>query len=309
MKKRTSLLILISLSIIAFSAFVAFPRQGRAGTFRWKALKNATYRGLTEIKGEVTLSNGVWKGKPFVEGGASRPSVRLNPMFLRQGDLTGDGKPEACVLLSENNGGSGVYVDLAVVSHQGNDIHNIATTFIGDRVQVIDGKVTTGKVVLTLLQQGPNDPSCCPGDLVRRTWKWTGKTLEEAKGKPARTRLSLAFLNGTTWFLNKWPSQPTLPKGVKITLHFNGHTLTGTCGCNQYAVTVKEGELPGEIKAIRTVLTTRKHCSPSLFSLQKHYLRDLRGTHFYGFYGGKLTLSYQTKDEYGMLLFEKVTAP
>ncbi|MCB0173146.1 MAG: LysM peptidoglycan-binding domain-containing protein, partial [Anaerolineae bacterium] len=69
-------------------------------------LANATYTGIYDDQ-EVTLTDGQYEGEPFVEGGASRPTVNFNPNDVAFGDLNGDGVEDAAVLLSENSGGSG----------------------------------------------------------------------------------------------------------------------------------------------------------------------------------------------------------
>jgi hypothetical protein len=56
------------------------------------SLANASYQGIEDSP--VQLENGRWEGKPYVEGGASRPSVGLVEDFSLQGDLDGDGNPE-----------------------------------------------------------------------------------------------------------------------------------------------------------------------------------------------------------------------
>ena len=76
-------------------------------------LGNATYQGVEEAGGPVTLVNGRWVAKPYVEGGASRPSVTLTRDFLLAGDLDGDRREEAVALLVATTGGTGETVYLA----------------------------------------------------------------------------------------------------------------------------------------------------------------------------------------------------
>jgi len=65
-------------------------------------LKNATYNGFKGHHGPVTLADGRWEGKPYVEGGASRPEVYFVRDFRLIGDVNGDGTDEAVVLLGES---------------------------------------------------------------------------------------------------------------------------------------------------------------------------------------------------------------
>ncbi|MDX2437573.1 MAG: hypothetical protein QNL88_11050, partial [Acidobacteriota bacterium] len=75
-------------------------------------LANATYSGL--FGDPVTLDDGRWQGAPYVEGGASRPSAGLVRNFVLSGDLNGDGRDEAVVLVWESSGGSGTREYLAI---------------------------------------------------------------------------------------------------------------------------------------------------------------------------------------------------
>ncbi len=303
---RSSLILVIGV-ILAIGPIAA--RQSLAAPLSYQDLKNMTFKGLSDIKGPVTLRNGFWKGAPAVKGGASRPRVDLIPTFIRHGDLNGDGKPDAIVLLSENFGGSGVYIFLAAVTRQGKTLENTGTAFLGDRSQVIDGGIHSGRITLTLLQAGPDDPSCCPGDIVTRTWIWTQHGLKEMKQAAKHTRLSLAFLNKTTWILKKWGESEKVPENIHITLRFSGTRLTGQCACNRYTVPVKDGELPGMITVTAPITATKKSCKPPFISAEKRYLKALRGVTNYGFYGGQLILSYTTKNGYGTLFFEKAETP
>jgi len=84
----------------------------------------------------VTLQNGSWAGPPFDPGGASRPRVTLLPEPTAEGDLDGDGTPETAILLTENSGGSGTFVYLALLRpHDGRAV-NVDTLLLGDRVKV-----------------------------------------------------------------------------------------------------------------------------------------------------------------------------
>ena len=57
-------------------------------------LKNMTYQGI--YNEPITLTDGLYEGEPFVEDGASKPTVTLIP-FTAFGDLNGDGVDD-CLL-------------------------------------------------------------------------------------------------------------------------------------------------------------------------------------------------------------------
>jgi hypothetical protein len=132
-----------------------------------EALKNAQYQGIYDQP--VTLTDGQYEGPPFVEGGASRPTVTfIEPYAL--GDLDGDGAADAAVLLVENSGGSGSFVYLAAVLDRGGSPDNVATALLGDRLQPQSLAITKGRIDLQVIGFGPNDPLCCPTQQEEQTY-------------------------------------------------------------------------------------------------------------------------------------------
>lgn len=130
------------------------------GDLTIEALKNAAYQGI--YAGPVQLADGKYEGKPFVEGGASRPTVTFIDPFFAFGDLNGDGVEDAAVTLAENSGGSGTFIYLAAVVLQDGAPVNVATQLLGDRVQIKSMTVEAGEVVVTLATFAADDPLCCP---------------------------------------------------------------------------------------------------------------------------------------------------
>ena len=139
---------------------------------------NITYGGIDDSS--VTLVNGGWEGQPWVEGGAARPRAGLADGFDVRGDMDGDGSDERVVLLWTSSGGSGTFDYLAVVARapDGKAV-NTATAPLGDRVKVHAARIEEGSLVLDVVQAGPNDAMCCPGQKVRRTFALEGSGLME----------------------------------------------------------------------------------------------------------------------------------
>lgn len=123
-------------------------------------LQNTIYRGILDEG--VRLTGGTFEGEPFETSGASRPVVRLLTEPIAFGDLNGDGQADAAVLLVSHSGGSGSFVYLAAVESRDGVADNVATLFLGDRVQVKFLEVDGGRLVATLLSHAPDDPACCP---------------------------------------------------------------------------------------------------------------------------------------------------
>jgi hypothetical protein len=144
-------------------------------------LANATYQGIYEQP--VTLTDGAYAGEPFVEGGASRPTVTFIEGPIAYGDINGDGQDDAAALLAENSGGSGTFVYLAAVVSQDGQPVNVATTLLGDRVQVESLKIENKQIVVEMVQAGPDDPMCCPSQQVVKTYELQGDQLVETSSQ------------------------------------------------------------------------------------------------------------------------------
>ena len=161
-------------------------------------LGNMIYKGIFEHA--ITLKNGHWVGEPFVAGGRSRPAVGLIDDFILTGDLNGDGKDEAVVLLWENTGGSATYKYLAVTGMRDDKPYTLDTALIGERVQVRAGRIVGNRIELDVVQQGPSDAACCPSQTATRYWDLDASGLHVNPSRITGT-LSLADLAGTEWVL------------------------------------------------------------------------------------------------------------
>lgn len=142
------------------------------------ALKNTTFVGVLDTP--VTLNGGLFEGEPFGEGAASRPIVSLVPDRVDYGDLNGDGQPDAVVFLVSNSGGSGTFTYLAIVAADGEKPVNLATTLLGDRVQVQSVELDDDQITVQMLTQGPDDPMCCPTQQVTKVFRLEGDQLVDA---------------------------------------------------------------------------------------------------------------------------------
>jgi heat shock protein HslJ len=269
-----------------------------------KELQNATYTGVEEAGGPFTLTAGAWEGTPYEPGGASRPSVTFVRDFRLAGDLDGDGREEAVVLLAGATGGTGETSYLAVVRRAATGIENIATAPVGDRVQLRDGRLDGTRIVLDVVQGGEKDAGCCPGDLVTRTWEFAGGALKEAA--PATTgRLSIETIGGTEWVLRSWAWDEPAAATPEVTLKLDGNRLVGGAGCNNYFASVKAGDSPGDIE-IGPAGTTRKMCPQAEMAVEKRFLEQLAGVKQVRFVAGQLALPYTKKDQsFGVMLFER----
>ena len=266
-------------------------------------LASATYAGI-EIQNPVTLVDGRWEGAPYASGGSARPVVTLVAPFRIEGDLDGDGTEEVVVLLTASAGGSGTAVYLAVVGQQAGTVRNLATTLLGDRVQIRRGSILEGRLTLDMLVSGTTDPACCPGNLVSETWTLADGRLVSVGGSPVE-RLSLAALAADRWTLRDWDLGEPLERDIAISVAFDTTRIFGNAGCNTYSGSAGPGDLPGDF-SFGPFAVTRMACPVALMESEARYLALLGAVTRVGFLDGRLALSYVKPDgaEIGVLLFE-----
>jgi heat shock protein HslJ len=266
------------------------------------SLANAIYHGIEDTP--VQLENGRWEGKPYVEGGASRPSVGLVQEFSLQGDLDGDGEPETIVLLWQSSGGSGNFQYVAVLKNQDDDLLNVATAPVGDRVQLRAGAVSDGVISLDVVQQGEGDAACCPSQLARRSWMLDGGQLNEQEPHIGGV-LSLEMLEGTEWILTRLKQDRHVPEEIEVTVAFSDGRIAGDSGCNRFSASIEDGDAPGQIR-IGPAMGTRMACPGEVMDFESEFLELLGLVDSFGFMGGRLLLTGSTDSYTFRLKFEEI---
>jgi heat shock protein HslJ len=239
----------------------------------------------------VTLADGRWEGEPFVEGGASRPTVGLIDHFVLTADLDGDGLDEAAALLWESSGGSGNRLYLAVVGRRDGDVENLGTTLIGDRVQIRSGATNDDRITLDIVRAGPEDAACCPTEKALVSWVVGEDGLTEIANEATGT-LSLADLGGRDWVLLELGREIPLPEDTVISLVFQDDRASGSSGCNSYFAGVVAPN-PGEL-AFNGMGATRMACPEPAMDVERRYLQALAGASSYSFLAGRLVLGCNT---------------
>jgi heat shock protein HslJ len=270
-----------------------------------KELKNASYSGIEGLKAPIKLSDGKWKGRPYKKGSTSRPVVNLVGDLRVTGDLDGDGTDDAVVLLNYAPGGTGQLLHLAVMARKNGRIPNVATTLIGDRVQIRDVRIEQQRLLIDVVRSGPKDAKCCPGEVTTLGW-----TLEPGgKLKPfittvGRSRLRLETLGKTEWVLRSWDLKESPPKQPVVTLVFKDGRFTGSSGCNHYFAPAKEGSIPGDVE-VGTAGTTRKSCPENDMAVERRFLDQLVRVKKFGFLVTRLALSWEKDGIWKTMLFDK----
>ena len=268
-------------------------------------LKNTTYIGFEEPAGPVKLVNGQWEGRPYVEGGASRPSVTFFGELAITGDLDDDGTDEALVFINVNTGGTGQLLHMAVVARRARYLENIATTFVGDRIQIQDAKIQNSRIILKVVQAGSQNAACCPGDIATRSWTLDPNGVLKSEHATKNTeRLTLETIGDTQWVLRSWQWDEQALATPEVTLGYREGRFTGNSGCNNYFVPVKMGAMPGEV-AVGIGGSTRKACPDAAMVVENRFIYCLAGVKKFGFMATWLALFYEKDRKSGVMLFDK----
>ena len=273
-------------------------------TLTLEQLKNATYSGFEGLTESVTLVDGKWEGKPYTEGGVVRPQVSFVGDIHLIGDLNNDGKDESVVLLEYWPGGTGHFLHLAVVAYQQGKLENVATALVGDRVQIRKAQIENGRIVLELVEAGPKDAACCPGNLATRQWSLSSAdSLSEVAAATDSGRLSLETLSSTEWVLKAWNLNEPVPEQPPVTLTFKKGRFLGSSGCNRYFAPVQPGYAPGDV-TVGVVGATRRACPEAIMTVEDRFLKYLSNVNKFSFFIEQLALSYQEDGASKVMLFE-----
>ncbi|MCL7959058.1 MAG: LppP/LprE family lipoprotein [marine benthic group bacterium] len=136
------------------------------------SLRSAVYASQHVEEGEIRLVQGAYRDT------ARRVSVFFLPEYA-VGDIDSDGAPDAAVVLATTTGGSGTFLDLALVLNRDGQPVNAATRFLGDRVPVDRIRIVEGEVQVDLTMHGPADPMCCPSLEVTRRFRYESAEVVE----------------------------------------------------------------------------------------------------------------------------------
>jgi hypothetical protein len=107
-----------------------------------------------------------------------------NPLFVKVvkialGSLAPNQGENAAVIYGYNTGGSGFFVMLCAVVNDNGQPKNIALTDLGDRVKINSLSIQSGKIIIDMVNHGPNDPACCPTVNKIAAYRLVGNKLVE----------------------------------------------------------------------------------------------------------------------------------
>jgi hypothetical protein len=139
---------------------------------------NATY---TIEQRNVTLSNGVFE-EQAAPGSAAKATTRLLDRRA-VGDLNGDGRSDAAVVLTVNGGGSGTFYYLsALLSTGAGKSTSTNAVLLGDRIGIDGVRINSGRIVVDTVDRNAGEPfSASPSVKVARTFQVQSGALAEIK--------------------------------------------------------------------------------------------------------------------------------
>jgi peptidoglycan/xylan/chitin deacetylase (PgdA/CDA1 family) len=142
----------------------------------WEMLKNAAYPNEWPSSGTAQLVDGVYREK-YMPDSATEMVIGLADMHTF-GDLNGDGVDDVLAIVISRPGGSGTFFDLTAVLNQEGRPNPVATAFLGDRVIIRSMTIEAGQIALEMINQGPDDPMCCPNQDSRRVYALQDGSLD-----------------------------------------------------------------------------------------------------------------------------------
>jgi len=293
---------LLIVSLLAAMSGSAIATGSDTGPLELTRLQNSVYAGFEGIKGKVQLHAGRWEGEPPQPGSASVPRVDFLGDLVARGDLNGDVREEAAVVLTTNYGGTGVFFYVAVVARNGEENRNISTHGIGDRVQVRGLRIEEGRLVVDLVRAGAKDAACCPTEVVTLAFRLKGGRLTTPVQVGQSTTLSPQLLAGRRWRLSCWKFGE--PAQGHLTLAYVDGRFLGSAGCNEYSAAVKATDTIGSI-AVGPATSTRKQCGPEVMAQEQRFLGLLPSVKRFWFHAGQLALDYGTGEQFGVMFLDR----
>lgn len=125
----------------------------------------------------VTLTDGEYTNNAFDPAGTGSLIRTTHMGTVAFGDMNGDNAEDAVVDLRTNTGGTGWFVELALVLNAGGQPQHATSMGIGDRTVVRALSIAGGVLAADLIAHAESDPLCCPTLEVTLQFKFQGGAL------------------------------------------------------------------------------------------------------------------------------------
>jgi hypothetical protein len=102
------------------------------------------------------------------------------------GDVDGDGKEDAIVIVATNLGGAGTLIGAFVFALKDGAVVKLGEIEGGDRGEggIHSVRVVGRDVIVRRFDSRPIDGACCPGRILVERWRWDGGKLVQQPGPP-----------------------------------------------------------------------------------------------------------------------------
>ena len=181
-------------------------------------------------------------------------------------------------MLSSTSGGSGEFVHVAVFGVRDGALANLGTAPVGDRTRLQSLWLERGKILMDVIEVGPDDAACCPTQVARKTYGWRAASSSSCRARCAACSRSACW-PPTSGQLVEIDGQP-LPAGVDPPLiHFEATQVRGFAGCNRFNAPVKEPSRARSTSA--RPAGTKMACPPAKMELEQRFLAQLDAVNRY----------------------------
>ncbi|MCS6826080.1 MAG: META domain-containing protein [Caldilinea sp.] len=242
------------------------------------SLANMTINSELASDGVAPLTNGVYT-ETVAPGSPGLIEVRLLPEPMAYGVI--NEQEAVAAIVAESDGGSGLFVNLAlIVEQEGAPVH-VASAPLGDRVEVQQLSIVDDQITLTMLTLGPDDPICCPSQRVSQTYAWENEALVLVEESVETVSEATSPLSDVSWL---WV-ETVFNDGTRITPETEGaFTLTftpegrvsATTDCNTFtgSYRAEEGQL-----SIEFLISTAMDCPEG--AQEQEFIADVAAANGY----------------------------
>lgn len=135
----------------------------------YASIANGTYNALG--MGNITLTNGEYANSAFDPASTGSLIQNTHMGAVAFGDMNADGTEDVVVELRTNTGGTGVFVELALVLNTSGQPQHVNSMGIGDRTVVRALTIAGGILTADLTIHDADDGLCCPS--LEVAWQFT----------------------------------------------------------------------------------------------------------------------------------------
>ncbi len=222
------------------------------------SLANMEVKSELASDGVALLENGVYT-ESVAPDSASVIEVQLLPSPIAYGVL--NDQDAVAALIAENGGGSGTFINLAVIVDQDGTPVHVASAPLGDRVQVQSLAIADNQITVEMLTQGPDDPLCCPTQPVTQVYAFQDDTLvlvEETVGSASSALAGASWVWTQTQMNDGAVKSPAAEGDFTLTFGDDG-TASATTDCNTFNGSYTESA--DGVLAIEFAISTAMVCT------------------------------------------------